>query len=110
MFENAKGSVAVAPSQPYFSPMAVKAKDQKLHDQWNELRKANELRTRQGEPRMTKRNQTSRKNIASNRGSYGSVTKAEAPVLPLLGTPMSLQAGRVAKLTQANFELLKTQV
>jgi hypothetical protein len=59
---------------------------------------------------MTKRNQTSRKNIASNRGSYGSVTKAEAPVLPLLGTPMSLQAGRVAKLTQANFELLKTQV
>ena len=91
--------------------MAVQAKNQKLHDQWNELRKANELRTRQSEPRMAKSNRTSRKNVASNRGSYSHVTaRAEAPILPLLGTPMSLQAGRVAKLTLANFEMLKVQV
>ena len=48
--------------------------------------------------------------MKSNRGSYGCESRAELTVLPLLGTPMSLHAGRVAKLNQANFELLKVKV
>jgi len=32
IFENAKASVPMAPSQPYFSPIAVKAKNKKMHD------------------------------------------------------------------------------
>jgi len=111
IFEYAKASVPVAPSQPYFSPMGAQAKNKKMHDQWNEIRKGNEARTRQSEPRMTKSTtRISRINMSSNRGSYGCETRAEFPVLPLLGTPMSLHAGRVAKLNQANFELLKVQV
>ena len=61
MFENAKASVPVVPSQAYFSPMGAQAKNKKMHDQWNEIRKGNEIRTRQSEPRMAKSsNRTSR--------------------------------------------------